>query len=264
MSFACRQTSAAGFRTQLRRRTATCLVLCSAIFGQIASLSAFQIRLALPSNENEWQAGSANEWYRLYASVPRPQPFLTTIKVFLMPGLTEPDLSPLARVICLHGLLSVAFDMQWRENFLLGLSTHPDGLVKEWRLTLVRHGIPCIVRRSMQGRALLTMNCLAVVYPDVRLQLLEDAFRRGVDECSCHLRHATSPQLNTDICDSTLHSGRRYGGSRGLCRRKERDGLASGEPRCLEFCDLKIPKARADKRSVARRRHRRSRRLGAG
>jgi hypothetical protein len=42
------------------------------------------------------------------------------MKAFLMPGLTTPDISPLARVICLHGLLSVAFDLNWRSLFLLG------------------------------------------------------------------------------------------------------------------------------------------------
>ena len=103
----------------------------------MASLSAFQIQLSLPSNEDEWHAVNASEWDRLHKAAPIPPPFLSTIKAFLMPGLNTPVLSPLARVICLHGLLSVAFDMQWREYFLLGLSTHPDGLVKEWRSTLV-------------------------------------------------------------------------------------------------------------------------------
>ncbi|CAD6586151.1 MAG: hypothetical protein CYPHOPRED_003430 [Cyphobasidiales sp. Tagirdzhanova-0007] len=111
-------------------------ILCSALFKEMASLSAFQIQLSLPSNEDEWHAVNASEWDRLHKAAPIPPPFLSTIKAFLMPGLNTPVLSPLARVICLHGLLSVAFDMQWREYFLLGLSTHPDGLVKEWRSTL--------------------------------------------------------------------------------------------------------------------------------
>lgn len=112
-------------------------ILCSMIFRQTAILSAFQISLTLPCNEDEWHAASAAEWHRRYTTAPKPPSFLPTLKAFLVPGLTSPDISPLARSICLLGLLSVAFDMQWREFFLLGLSTHPDGLVKEWRLTLV-------------------------------------------------------------------------------------------------------------------------------
>ena len=100
-------------------------------------LSAFQVTLTLPGYEDEWHAGSAAEWNRYHRNYPPPQAWLGALKAFLMPGVVNPDISPLGRVICLHGLISVAFDMQWREYFLLGLSTHPDGLVKEWRLTLV-------------------------------------------------------------------------------------------------------------------------------
>lgn len=107
------------------------------MFRQTGTLSAFQIQLTLPCNEDEWYAHSATEWYKIHQTRPEPPPFLTTMKAFLMPGLNSPEISPLARVICLHGLLSVAFDMQWREYFLLGLSTHSDGLVKDWRPTLV-------------------------------------------------------------------------------------------------------------------------------
>ncbi|KAK9894300.1 hypothetical protein P389DRAFT_174352 [Cystobasidium minutum MCA 4210] len=111
-------------------------IVCNTMFRQTGTLSAFQIQLTLPCNEDEWYAHSAAEWYKIHQSRPQPPPFLTTMKAFLMPGLNSPELSPLARVVCLHGLLSVAFDMQWREYFLLGLSTHPDGLVKDWRPTL--------------------------------------------------------------------------------------------------------------------------------
>lgn len=112
-------------------------ILCSMLFRQIAIMSAFQIALTLPCGEDEWHAGTAQEWQRRHDAATKPLSFLPTLKAFLVPGLTTPQLSPLARSICLFGLISVAFDMQWREFFLLGLSTHPDGLVKEWRLTLV-------------------------------------------------------------------------------------------------------------------------------
>jgi hypothetical protein len=78
------------------------------------------VQLLLPAYEDEWHAASASEWAKLHSANPRPQYFLPTMKAFLMPGLTTPDISPLARVICLHGLLSVAFDLNWRSLFLLG------------------------------------------------------------------------------------------------------------------------------------------------
>lgn len=121
----------------LRQLISPALVVCNTMFRQTGTLSAFQIQLTLPCNEDEWYAASPIEWYRIHSTRAEPPPFLTSMKAFLMPGLNSPELSPLARVICLHGLLSVAFDMQWREHFLLGLSTHPDGLVKDWRPTLV-------------------------------------------------------------------------------------------------------------------------------
>lgn len=135
------------------------------MFRQTGTLSAFQVQLTLPCFEEEWYAPTAVDWHKIHSQRSEPPPFLTTMKAFLMPGLNSPEISPLARVVCLHGLISVAFDMQWREYFLLGLSTHPDGLVKDWRPTLVSvfYGV------TTGGRALTraARPCISII--DVRL-----------------------------------------------------------------------------------------------
>jgi hypothetical protein len=85
----------------------------ASFFRHSPTLSAFQIQLQLPCDEDEWEAPNAQEWARLRANSRPPIPFISALKASLMPGHAPPVLNPFSRIAILHGLLSVAQDLQW-------------------------------------------------------------------------------------------------------------------------------------------------------
>jgi hypothetical protein len=107
----------------------------AAIFRHSPTLSAFQVQLALPSDEDEWNAFTSKTWSMIHQAAYPPPQFLTALKASLIASSTPPNLSPFARVSVLHGLMSVAFDLQWRDHFMTGLST-PDDATKDWKETI--------------------------------------------------------------------------------------------------------------------------------
>lgn len=85
----------------------------AAFFRHSPTLSAFQIQLQLPCDEEHWEARSAAEWARLRPSQRPPIPFISALKASLMNNGSPPPLNPFSRIAILHGLLSVAQDLQW-------------------------------------------------------------------------------------------------------------------------------------------------------
>lgn len=129
----------------------------AAIFRHAPTLSAFQIQHVLPADEEEWTAPTAKAWQKLHLLSRPGVPFMSALKASLMPGLAPPFLNPFSRVVLLHGLISVAFDMQWRDVFMLGLAA-PDGPVKDWRET-ISAAFNCWKSRLDSCRAYLVASC---------------------------------------------------------------------------------------------------------
>ena len=91
-------------------------------FRHIPALSAFQIQLNLPCSDDEWSKGSPESWFQLRR---RPNfkpasPFIPALKACLSPGKTPQELDAFPRFVLLHGLMSIAYDLQWKQNVLLG------------------------------------------------------------------------------------------------------------------------------------------------
>jgi hypothetical protein len=107
----------------------------AAIFRHAPTLSAFQVQLSLPSEEEEWNAISSKTWSMIHQAASPPPQFLTALKASLMASPSAPPLSPFGRVSVLHGLMSVALDLHWRDSFMTDLST-PDDATKEWKETI--------------------------------------------------------------------------------------------------------------------------------
>ncbi|KAH9811991.1 fungal-specific transcription factor domain-containing protein [Melampsora americana] len=139
----------------------------AAIFRHAPTLSAFHIQHVLPSDEEEWNAKDSISWNEIHLRILSHQRrmgggggggeeeedeenyqgggnrgtlFMSALKASLMPGMAPPFLNPFSRVVILHGLISVAFDLQWRDVFMIGLVTsnetpsiHPNGIKKDWR-----------------------------------------------------------------------------------------------------------------------------------
>jgi hypothetical protein len=86
-------------------------------------MSSFELRTTLPCNQTAWEATSAEEWWR-YAEKEPPVPYLSALKVYMTPdsGTQPPQLNALSRLLILHGLMSIQWDMKRRDQSSLGES----------------------------------------------------------------------------------------------------------------------------------------------
>ncbi|KAF1842808.1 uncharacterized protein K460DRAFT_287868 [Cucurbitaria berberidis CBS 394.84] len=100
------------------------------LFCQSLCMSAFELRSNLPCDQSLWEADSAETWHQLRQKQPTPPIFLSCLKMYLHPNAaTVPkNMNALSRSLLLHGLMSVAWDMQRRDQTSLGvIDTNPLG-----------------------------------------------------------------------------------------------------------------------------------------
>ncbi|GAA6001419.1 hypothetical protein JCM10207_006657 [Rhodosporidiobolus poonsookiae] len=94
----------------------------AAFFRHAHTLSAFQVQLPLPCDEDQWEASTSHDWKRLHDQQRPPTQFISALKASLTAMHDTQPLNPFSRISVLHGLLSVAQDLQWRDH-VLGFST---------------------------------------------------------------------------------------------------------------------------------------------
>lgn len=84
-------------------------------------MSAFELRVSLPCNPTAWEAESAEEWWKTYRREIDTS-FLSVLKVYVNPGTATPPphLNALSRLLVLHGLMSISWDMKRRDQTALG------------------------------------------------------------------------------------------------------------------------------------------------
>lgn len=87
------------------------------LFSQSLCMSAFELRISLPVNPTTWEASSAEEWYKSYKKETATS-FLSVLKTYVNPGSSSPpyQLNALSRLLILHGLMSVSWDMKRRDQ----------------------------------------------------------------------------------------------------------------------------------------------------
>lgn len=89
-------------------------------------MSSFELRCTLPCDQALWEAESAETWQKLRKIQTPPILFLTALKTHIgaqTPMVTH-KLNALSRVLILHGLMSIAWDMNRRDQTSLGESSH--------------------------------------------------------------------------------------------------------------------------------------------
>jgi hypothetical protein len=94
------------------------------LFSQSLCMNASELKLTLPWNESLWQAETAEEWHRLHLSEQSQPLYLSVLKSYINPGSGSRlrALNALSRVLMLHGLMSVAWDLNRRDQTSLGVS----------------------------------------------------------------------------------------------------------------------------------------------
>ncbi|KAG9575191.1 hypothetical protein KCU77_g15318, partial [Aureobasidium melanogenum] len=93
------------------------------LFCQSLCMSSFELRCTLPCNQSLWEAESAESWQKLRKTQTPPILYLTALKTHIgaqAPIVTH-KLNALSRVLILHGLMSIAWDMNRRDQTSLGV-----------------------------------------------------------------------------------------------------------------------------------------------
>lgn len=93
------------------------------LFCQSLCMSAFELRSNLPCDQSIWEADSAEAWQQQRQKQPTTPLFLSCLKIYLHPNAAKipKNLNALSRSLLLHGLMSVAWDMQRRDQTSLGV-----------------------------------------------------------------------------------------------------------------------------------------------
>lgn len=167
------------------------------IFRHIPSLSAFQIQLHLPCSDEEWNKTTPEAWFRhrKRTGYKPPGPFIPALKACLSPAKTPQELDAFPRFVLLHGLMSIAYDLQWKQNVLLGAETSPGGTKND-------SGIG-----NWKDR-------LSAAYSSLQARM-DIAYIKADEESSTRLIHRATPSLVTaaqialfaDIIDIQIYAG---------------------------------------------------------
>lgn len=88
-------------------------------------MSSFELRMSLPCNEATWEANNAEEWLK-HARSESQISYLTVLRAYVNhdSGVPIPNLNTLSRLLLLHGLLSIQWDMKRRDQASLGMSSN--------------------------------------------------------------------------------------------------------------------------------------------
>ncbi|KAF2792891.1 hypothetical protein K505DRAFT_245707 [Melanomma pulvis-pyrius CBS 109.77] len=100
------------------------------LFCQSLCMSAFELRSTLPCDQSLWEADSAESWHQQRLKQGPAPLFLSCLKMYLNPGTASvpKNLNALSRALLLQGLMSIAWDMQRRDQTSLGvIDTNPLG-----------------------------------------------------------------------------------------------------------------------------------------
>ncbi|PSR82629.1 fungal-specific transcription factor domain-domain-containing protein, partial [Coniella lustricola] len=96
------------------------------LFCQSLCMSAFELRCELPHAQSVWEAPDPESWAVAWRSLQPPPLFLPMLKAYLAPRPAlevRPATNAFSLVLVLHGIMSIAWDMQRRDQTSLGVHT---------------------------------------------------------------------------------------------------------------------------------------------
>lgn len=115
------------------------------IFRHIPALSSFQVHLQLPCDEELWEAESSEVWQReCMKKKQEPPSFIAALKASLSPEhcSSASTNDSFQQFVLLHGLMSVAYDLQWKQQTLLAAPETSES-ISNWKDTLKGSYITC-------------------------------------------------------------------------------------------------------------------------
>ena len=92
------------------------------LFSQSLCMNAAELKLTLPWDPELWEADTPEEWHSLNSKAHSQPQYLSVLKTYINHRSTTrtPSLNALSRVLMLHGLMSVAWDLNRRDQTSLG------------------------------------------------------------------------------------------------------------------------------------------------
>ncbi|KAI1152858.1 fungal-specific transcription factor domain-containing protein [Nemania diffusa] len=181
------------------------------LFCQSLCMSSFELRITLPCSQEVWEAPDASSWataWRSSNSHDDKTSFLAALKSYLNPGLPRPVmLSGLSRALLLHGLMSVAWDMQRREQTSLGVVGNPSSddswrnsisaAYDTWKLDFDAHVEASLAHNRKRGESGAANN-----NEEEDLRTFAAAYNA--------VYHAAAALLNMDFLDIQIYAGSRH------------------------------------------------------
>ncbi|KAI9739659.1 MAG: hypothetical protein M1834_006377 [Cirrosporium novae-zelandiae] len=174
------------------------------LFSQSLCMSAFELRLSLPCNAATWEAQSAEDWYE-YARGESPPPlFLQTLRAYTAPDIISAsrNVNMPSRLLLLHGLMSISWDLNRRDQTSLGAG----GIIGEgaWKHRLGRS--------YDLWKADFDSDCIA------QKLSLRNSTRKftSMKVATLAIYHAAHIILNAEILDLQLYAGAEQIPGRGI------------------------------------------------
>ncbi|KAH9889598.1 fungal-specific transcription factor domain-containing protein [Xylariomycetidae sp. FL2044] len=98
------------------------------LFCQSLCMSAFELRLPLLCDQRLWEAPTATAWVEISRCTPPEPMYLLALKSYLANNAPrDSHLNALSRIIVFHGLMSIFWDMQRRDQTSLGVISSQGG-----------------------------------------------------------------------------------------------------------------------------------------
>ncbi|KAF2460153.1 fungal-specific transcription factor domain-containing protein [Lineolata rhizophorae] len=184
------------------------------LFCQSLCMSAFELRSNLPCSQSLWEADSAEQWQFLRREQRTPPVFLGLLKAYLTPGgqSIPKDLNALSRVILLHGLMSVAWDMRRRDQTSLGLVGN-DGPIGNWKARIGRSydlwhdDFTTYIQTSLSRLHSIPSSASSTSASSTSARITEfTAFATAITA----IYHSAHITLGADILDIQIYAGARH------------------------------------------------------
>ncbi|KAL3426091.1 hypothetical protein PVAG01_02882 [Phlyctema vagabunda] len=169
------------------------------LFSQSLCMSAFELRISLPCNPTTWEADSAEEWFNNYKKE-QEVAFLTVLKEYVALASTSPPahLNALSRLLILHGLMSISWDMKRRDQTALGFSGQE---------AAARHAR--LAQSYDAWKADFDTYCMSMTMSLKDNAGLKSEFTR-FSTATTAIYHAAHIILNVEILDLQIYAGARH------------------------------------------------------
>ncbi|CAH0040293.1 unnamed protein product [Clonostachys rhizophaga] len=193
------------------------------LFCQSLCMSAFELRVNMPCTQGIWEARDPALWAAAWRSTPSADhgtPYLVALKSYLSPSVPRPsNLTILARVLILHGLMSIAWDMERRDQTALGVIAGGSvsgrsgwkrmisSAYDRWEKDFSAHCTASIARLQNAQRSGRRVSNAVERTGTEEAQISEIAVYAAAYQA---LYHAVKVLLNMDFLDVQIYAGARH------------------------------------------------------